>query len=113
MKKSIFLAAFLVLSSFIISQELNTANKNLIEASRLADQDSIESAIQKYELAFSQLEYVHSAHVRKILSLSKKKKDRARIKKYKQQLKRSEEHTSELQSRPHLVCRLLLEKKKK
>src|SRR5690554_7302097 len=27
------------------------------------------------------------------------------------QIKRSEEHTSELQSRPHLVCRLLLEKK--
>src|SRR3989442_7357996 len=27
-------------------------------------------------------------------------------------LQRSEEHTSELQSRPHLVCRLLLEKKK-
>src|SRR5690554_7251130 len=26
---------------------------------------------------------------------------------------RSEEHTSEFQSRPHLVCRLLLEKKKK
>src|SRR3989442_3118430 len=28
------------------------------------------------------------------------------------QASRSEEHTSELQSRPHLVCRLLLEKKK-
>src|SRR5690625_5452998 len=28
------------------------------------------------------------------------------------ELKRSEEHTSELQSRGHLVCRLLLEKKK-
>src|SRR5437870_8214705 len=28
-------------------------------------------------------------------------------------LARSEEHTSELQSRGHLVCRLLLEKKKK
>src|SRR3989442_7660131 len=28
------------------------------------------------------------------------------------QVQRSEEHTSELQSRPHLVCRLLLEKKK-
>src|SRR2546422_1378024 len=28
------------------------------------------------------------------------------------QTKRSEEHTSELQSRLHLVCRLLLEKKK-
>src|SRR5690554_7185402 len=31
---------------------------------------------------------------------------------YKIILIRSEEHTSELQSRPHLVCRLLLEKKK-
>src|SRR5690625_6228340 len=30
-----------------------------------------------------------------------------------QSLPRSEEHTSELQSRGHLVCRLLLEKKKK
>src|SRR2546422_3960805 len=30
-----------------------------------------------------------------------------------QALLRSEEHTSELQSRLHLVCRLLLEKKKK
>src|SRR5690554_2789222 len=29
-----------------------------------------------------------------------------------EKLIRSEEHTSELQSRPHLVCRLLLEKKK-
>src|SRR5687768_18345284 len=28
-------------------------------------------------------------------------------------MRRSEEHTSELQSRLHLVCRLLLEKKKK
>src|SRR5690554_2306944 len=28
------------------------------------------------------------------------------------EVRRSEEHTSELQSRPHLVCRLLLEKKK-
>src|SRR5687768_17999675 len=30
-----------------------------------------------------------------------------------ERLERSEEHTSELQSRLHLVCRLLLEKKKK
>src|SRR5439155_19280787 len=29
------------------------------------------------------------------------------------EISRSEEHTSELQSRGHLVCRLLLEKKKK
>src|SRR2546422_3879486 len=35
------------------------------------------------------------------------------IMKYSKHQKRSEEHTSELQSRLHLVCRLLLEKKKK
>src|SRR5690554_7732055 len=33
--------------------------------------------------------------------------------KYVMSLMRSEEQTSELQSRPHLVCRLLLEKKNK
>src|SRR5690606_39612226 len=32
---------------------------------------------------------------------------------YREQGRRSEEHTSELQSRENLVCRLLLEKKKK
>src|SRR5438445_6204215 len=31
---------------------------------------------------------------------------------YKRNVRRSEEHTSELQSRQYLVCRLLLEKKK-
>src|SRR5690554_7723141 len=35
-----------------------------------------------------------------------------RDKKFRRDRARSEEHTSELQSRPHLVCRLLLEKKK-
>src|SRR5690554_7389593 len=35
------------------------------------------------------------------------------IAKWEEEIIRSEEHTSELQSRPHLVCRLLLEKKKK
>src|SRR5258708_31836895 len=34
------------------------------------------------------------------------------LRKYQYDLKRSEEHTSELQSPDHLVCRLLLEKKK-
>src|SRR5690554_7027472 len=39
--------------------------------------------------------------------------DWKRVKIFKPVSVRSEEHTSELQSRPHLVCRLLLEKKKK
>src|SRR5205809_2458782 len=38
---------------------------------------------------------------------------RVPVPKAKVQGERSEEHTSELQSRLHLVCRLLLEKKKK
>src|SRR5256884_1978616 len=38
---------------------------------------------------------------------------RSRHKRPKPWLNRSEEHTSELQSRLHLVCRLLLEKKNK
>src|SRR2546422_5555936 len=36
-----------------------------------------------------------------------------RVHRYERTYGRSEEHTSELQSRLHLVCRLLLEKKKK
>src|SRR2546429_6292845 len=35
------------------------------------------------------------------------------MRKHERLAQRSEEHTSELQSRLHLVCRLLLEKKKK
>src|SRR2546422_3381748 len=35
----------------------------------------------------------------------------ASLERYSQAVMRSEEHTSELQSRLHLVCRLLLEKK--
>src|SRR5256886_14877055 len=38
---------------------------------------------------------------------------RAKLLKPEQPLRRSEEHTSELQSQSNLVCRLLLEKKKK
>src|SRR3712207_7199567 len=39
--------------------------------------------------------------------------DRRRDGRRRRQEQRSEEHTSELQSRQYLVCRLLLEKKKK
>src|SRR5690606_42047988 len=39
--------------------------------------------------------------------------DARKLNKAQKQILRSEEHTSELQSRENLVCRLLLEKKKK
>src|SRR2546422_8586103 len=41
-----------------------------------------------------------------------RRKDREALAEKHQEPGRSEEHTSELQSRLHLVCRLLLEKKK-
>src|SRR5207253_11247897 len=40
-------------------------------------------------------------------------KDKENLQSVLDDVRRSEEHTSELQSRGHLVCRLLLEKKKK
>src|SRR5690554_7237185 len=49
----------------------------------------------------------HDSEIRKLWDLSNKR-NRSDI-----AANRSEEHTSELQSRPHLVCRLLLEKKNK
>src|SRR5690625_6397283 len=39
--------------------------------------------------------------------------NRYNLRTLRERIKRSEEHTSELQSRGHLVCRLLLEKKNK
>src|SRR3989442_5901282 len=39
------------------------------------------------------------------------RRDRVDREQFARHIDRSEEHTSELQSRPHLVCRLLLEKK--
>src|SRR3989449_5876724 len=47
------------------------------------------------------------------LSTSRRESAAAAGKRFGVPLARSEEHTSELQSRLHLVCRLLLEKKKK
>src|SRR2546422_2569245 len=48
-----------------------------------------------------------------VLVAHRERRDRGRRIDDLQLVDRSEEHTSELQSRLHLVCRLLLEKKKK
>src|SRR5690349_23623662 len=52
----------------------------------------------------------HSARIGQPASSNRRKPGWARPR---QPVRRSEEHTSELQSRRDLVCRLLLEKKKK
>src|SRR5437870_6205330 len=55
----------------------------------------------------------HSKTVRSTTSAPGISPSRARCSEVRARDGRSEEHTSELQSRGHLVCRLLLEKKKK
>src|SRR2546422_8624173 len=60
------------------------------------------------------LEATHLAHLLKeVLDVAKPQLQQAQIQVAQLLPIRSEEHTSELQSRLHLVCRLLLEKKKK
>src|SRR5690625_6851600 len=57
--------------------------------------------------------YVHGVSTRKVDDLVKALGAESGISKSEvSRICRSEEHTSELQSRGHLVCRLLLEKKK-
>src|SRR3712207_8041323 len=59
-------------------------------------------------------EHLKKLHQREIdAKLTKAALETLSIIAYKQPILRSEEHTSELQSRQYLVCRLLLEKKKK
>src|SRR2546429_4705655 len=52
-------------------------------------------------------------HQERVLGRNQRLQDRAALSHACVEEARSEEHTSELQSPPHLVCRLLLEKKKK
>src|SRR2546422_8361090 len=53
-----------------------------------------------------------AARMRAMSSSSEREVEPGRFLSVRRVLRRSEEHTSELQSRLHLVCRLLLEKKK-
>lgn len=83
----IILIAFIILHFSANAQELNEANKNLIAAKQLSVDGNIDSAMIIYELAFEQIEYVHSSHIHQIIKLAKLTNDRDRIKKYKKQLK--------------------------
>src|SRR5690554_7244361 len=62
---------------------------------------------------FSSNDYLGLTTHPKVIEAAKKAVERYACGLSSSRVQRSEEHTSELQSRPHLVCRLLLEKKKK
>src|SRR5690554_7401742 len=105
--------------------ELNTTRRNLIntkEQLRKLDIPEELPVLEHIHFAISRLNSVDNNEVQSLFKMSKE--ERLAIKnsvsihtEISQLLRtyfnlRSEEHTSELQSRPHLVCRLLLEKKK-
>src|SRR5690625_6612892 len=68
-----------------------------------------EAALAAAEAELASATALRKATQRRVRELEKRE---ARMKTARDAAKRSEEHTSELQSRGHLVCRLLLEKKK-
>src|SRR2546422_5495212 len=68
------------------------------------------STLFPYTTLFRSLEFLSRAHRHAGKRFKSRRHSKAKINR---PAFRSEEHTSELQSRLHLVCRLLLEKKKK
>src|SRR5690554_1863157 len=85
-------------------QELQLRNQTLEQSRDQAQHQA--TRLQERLGYFTQLEERQRQQEARIIELSQQ---RTQL----QTELRSEEHTSELQSRPHLVCRLLLEKKKK
>src|SRR5690554_7104986 len=83
-------------------QGIEEVQKNLASLAEEYGRDVAKAAVAGAEL-------VRGEAIKSIQSVSAGE----RVTRYRNTDGRSEEHTSELQSRPHLVCRLLLEKKKK
>src|SRR5690625_6056946 len=99
-------------------QAVRESNK-IAEASMCYTGDILDTGKRKYDLDYyvnlaKELEQsgAHILGIKDMAGLLKPEAAYQLISSLKETL-RSEEHTSELQSRGHLVCRLLLEKKKK
>src|SRR5690625_6303279 len=87
----------------------STADTNNV-GNEPANQNTARPAIHSSTRARSPLLFKGGAPVQLVMAVSRKPAMAAGTRPY--IISRSEEHTSELQSRGHLVCRLLLEKKK-
>src|SRR5687768_17964885 len=86
-----------------------TLFRSLVAAAELAPLGQLEQRVA-LDAALAELGALHQ-HVHAAAAAVEPELDVARA--ARRHADRSEEHTSELQSRLHLVCRLLLEKKKK
>src|SRR5438034_9676426 len=85
----------------------SAANHSCVNTSRTTRSASVESITIPYTCAYREDQWRRSTSIRAVESR------RARRCSNSASERRSEEHTSELQSHSDLVCRLLLEKKKK
>src|SRR5690554_1819640 len=111
----IVVAALVVLITYIVIELLNKEDKNVNPFT-----DRIEISVDDFKTIVEGEDFNNlSSNVRDIMIESQEDDDiffffyySNLTNKIDEEI-RSEEHTSELQSRPHLVCRLLLEKKKK
>ena len=83
----------------IKAQNLNKYYFELNVAYNLAKAGKVDSAIATYEDAFRKLDYVQIRYLQKVLELAKLKKDKARIKKYSQQIKKQNRGTN-----PYLIA---------
>src|SRR5690554_7327566 len=104
--KLFFIIGTLITSFSLISQEDRGKENNLI-TQFLSDKGATpdEKINVQCELALLEEQYKKEDKTNELISAFETVLNSFR--------QRSEEHTSELQSRPHLVCRLLLEKKKR
>ena len=87
---------------FIFQIKAQNLNKYYFEfnvAYNLAKAGKVDSAIATYEDAFRKLDYVQIRYLQKVLELAKLKKDKARIKKYSQQIKKQNRGTN-----PYLIA---------
>src|SRR2546422_5405943 len=82
------------------------------QARRVEEIDEFQRATDHLKRLVTELESNRAGQTRTIQQLSEKIANEASQMRQRALTARSEEHTSELQSRLHLVCRLLLEKKK-
>src|SRR5690625_1427119 len=92
--------------NLLIKETLKTLNANTFDENELVDREKIVDvlySLEEQEVMFEEHKvypinyFTYETYIAQILSLLRESRDGGR----------SEEHTSELQSRGHLVCRLL------
>src|SRR5690554_7023360 len=117
--KKLFVVLTIMMSGFVQAQKMKVVSGNF---DFLKGQTELNLVMDYSSMKFYKENMDENAYIKKReKDILDSDKDQAEVENWKKDWehsknvrfveKRSEEHTSELQSRPHLVCRLLLEKK--